>query len=107
MTILPIFGMYSPADDITVWVRPESMESIEAASSLVWGFPRSLPSICTSVSAAMAGRVGSNALDARYVGEMQGTGILYVRWGDAVLVLSADVMPDEGQMRVIKEKLAL
>ena len=42
-----------------------------------------------------------------YVGEMQGTGILYVRWGDAVLVLSADAMPDEGQMRVIKEKLAL
>lgn len=48
-----------------------------------------------------------DALDARYVGEMQGTGILYVRWGDAVLVLSADAMPDEGQMRVIKEKLAL
>ena len=48
-----------------------------------------------------------DALDARYVGEMQGTGILYVRWGDAVLVLSADAMPDEGQMRVIKERLAL
>ena len=47
------------------------------------------------------------AQEVKRIGSGQGTGILYVRWSDAVLILQADVMPDEAQSRIIKEKLAL
>lgn len=47
------------------------------------------------------------AQEVKRIGSGQGTGILYVRWSDAVLILQADVMPDEAQSCIIKEKLAL
>ena len=48
-----------------------------------------------------------DAQEAKRIGSGQGAGILYARWSDAVLILQADVMPDEAQSRIIKEKLAL
>lgn len=48
-----------------------------------------------------------NAQEVKRVGSGQGTGILYVRWRDAVLILQADDMPDEAQSLIIKERLSL
>lgn len=48
-----------------------------------------------------------DAQEVKRIGSGQGTGILYVRWSDAILILQADMMPDEEQSLIIKEKLSL
>ena len=48
-----------------------------------------------------------DARETKRIGSGQGAGILYVRWSDTILILQADVMPDEAQSLIIKEKLSL